>query len=323
VRAWLERLLTICCWATTFVNLAVALALRLADRHALPTLFAYGPRWVWIVPPILLLPTAILRTRRLLPLLGAIGISLFFVMQLELNLTRRGTPVQTLTVASFNAEGQRDVRAFAAFVQEIHADVVALQEWDEQAGPNALPGLTIQCAGDICVASRFAMTMRVALDRRSLGRHFPMAIGTEVSAPMGRFSFFSVHLETVRRGVEPVLDHGATGLGRMRRNADTRDQESRVASEWIARATLPAIVAGDFNLTTDSAIFRTHWSRWADAFESAGRGFGYTKFTRWWGARIDHVLFDDNWAAVSAGTGPDLGSDHRPVVAVLERRGTD
>jgi endonuclease/exonuclease/phosphatase family metal-dependent hydrolase len=323
VRARLGLLLTICCWATLFVDVCVALTLRFADRYSLPTLFAYGPRWVWIVPPLLLLPAAIFAVRRSLPLLGAITVSLWFVMQCEVNLTGRRAPIQPLTIVSFNAEGQRDVGTFAAFVREVHADVVALQEWDEEVGPNALPGLTIQCAGDICIGARFPMSMRIALDRRSMGRHVPMVVGTEVSAPIGRFSFFSVHLETVRRGVEPVLDHDATGLSRMRRNARTRDLESRAASEWIGRASAPAIVAGDFNLTTDSAIYRTHWSGWSNAFESAGRGFGYTKFTSWWGVRIDHVLFDGHWAAISARTGPDMGSDHRPVVVVLERRESD
>jgi endonuclease/exonuclease/phosphatase family metal-dependent hydrolase len=256
-------------------------------------------------------------------LLLAIGIALFFVMQLELNLIGGRRPVQPLTIVSFNAEGQHDVRAFAKFLRETNADLVALQEWGEEVGPDALPGFTIQCAGDICLATRFPMTPRIVLNRRARRGQLAMAVTTSVSTPTGRVAFVSVHLETVRKGVEPVLDRGATGLDRMRRNAQARDLESQIAAEWIARANEPAIIAGDFNLTTDSAIYRSHWSRWPNAFDSAGRGFGYSKFTSWWGARIDHVLFDRNWVAVSAGTGPNLGSDHRPVVAVLERRRTE
>jgi vancomycin resistance protein VanJ len=321
VRGWIPRALTICCWVTALVDISVWLALRFADRYSLPTLMAYGPRWVWIVPPVLLLPTALFQLRRLPPLLVAITVSLFFILQFELNATTGRTRAQQpLTIVSFNAEGQHDVSAFARFVRETKADVVALQEWDQEVGPNALPGMTIQCADDICVAARLSMTPRIALDRRAIGRHSAMAVGTEVNAPSGRFSFFSLHLETVRRGVEPVLDHGATGLVRMRRNATVRDVGSAVVSEWIARASSPVVVAGDFNLTTDSAIYRWHWSSWSNAFEKAGRGFGYTKFTSWWGARIDHVLFDARWVAISAASGPDLGSDHRPIVAVLDRR---
>lgn len=316
-----ESLLTIACWVTLVVDVAAWMSLSFADRYSLPTLMAYGPRWVWIVPPLLLFPTAIFRARRLWPLLLAIGVSFFFILQCELNATIGRTPTQhPLTIVSFNAEGQRDVRAFANFVRDTNADVVALQEWDEHVGPSALPGLTIQCAHDLCLAARFPMTPILALDRGVIGGHFAMSVGTTVHAPSGRFSLFSVHLETVRRGVEPVLNHGATGLVRMRRNARLRDLESRIVSEWIARANAPVVVAGDFNLTSDSAIYRSHWSGWSNAFETAGRGFGYTKFTSWWGARIDHVLYDNAWHAVSATTGPDLGSDHRPVVAVLERR---
>jgi endonuclease/exonuclease/phosphatase (EEP) superfamily protein YafD len=49
----------------------------------------------------------------------------------------------------------------------------------------------------------------------------------------------------------------------------------------------------------------------------AGWGYGYSKFTRWHGLRIDHVLADDNWRVANSYVADDHGGDHRPVVANL------
>ena len=52
-----------------------------------------------------------------------------------------------------------------------------------------------------------------------------------------------------------------------------------------------------------------------------GLGFGATKRTRWFGVRIDHVLAGPGWTTERAWIGPDLGSDHLPMVADLRWSG--
>jgi hypothetical protein len=79
----------------------------------------------------------------------------------------------------------------------------------------------------------------------------------------------------------------------------------------------PVIIAGDFNLTRANPLFQTNWSRYNDAFSDKGIGLGYTKHTRWHGARIDHLLSDDNWQTVSSVVGPDIGGDHHPLITRL------
>jgi len=95
-------------------------------------------------------------------------------------------------------------------------------------------------------------------------------------------------------------------------------KESTLLSQWV----LPyknVLIVGDFNMTTANPIYRKCWSRYTDVFSRAGHGFGYTKYTSWHGVRIDHVLCDDSWTAIHSEAGPDVGSDHRPVVAELRR----
>jgi endonuclease/exonuclease/phosphatase (EEP) superfamily protein YafD len=67
----------------------------------------------------------------------------------------------------------------------------------------------------------------------------------------------------------------------------------KVAIERLGQG---GLVAGDFNMPAESAIFRECWANRTDAFRAAGWGFGHTKFSRWWGTRIDHILAGPPWA---------------------------
>ncbi|MGI8547233.1 MAG: endonuclease/exonuclease/phosphatase family protein, partial [Gemmatimonadaceae bacterium] len=53
------------------------------------------------------------------------------------------------------------------------------------------------------------------------------------------------------------------------------------------------------------------------AFSHTGFGLGMTKYNGWIRVRIDHVLSGNAWHADRTTVGPDLGSDHRPVIVDL------
>ena len=81
------------------------------------------------------------------------------------------------------------------------------------------------------------------------------------------------------------------------------------------------ILAGDFNMPVDSTIYRDVWNRYANAFSTSGFGFGHTKHTdvRGWrfGIRIDHILTGPGWWPKRCRVGPDIGSDHLPLLVDL------
>lgn len=311
---WIE----VAAWACLLLECGAWLMVRQSDRAALPTLFAYGPRWIWLAPPVALLPAGIWRPRLLIPLVAALAIGLGGVLQFEVN-PLRGTAAgrPTVTVLTFNADGARVGGALLQIAEEARADILALQERHED---DELPGWTVRCAGRLCTASRYPVTAFEFLDRRLIGGYFAMATIAVVQTPIAPISFVNVHLETVREGIEAVQFGGVGGLPELRGNLFFRDLESKVVTAWIREhAPAVAIIAGDFNQPTDGAIYRRHWREWPDAFETAGRGFGYTKHTSWWGIRIDHVLSAPGWRARSAQVRPGLGSSHRPVVVTLER----
>ena len=126
-----------------------------------------------------------------------------------------------------------------------------------------------------------------------------------------------VHLETPRRGIERFRWGGE--VAGMSRNTLMRDAGSQRVSRSLMDARAPvAIIAGDFNMPVESRIYRRHWSGCTNAFSRRGRGFGYTRVLPKWSARIDHVLVcDPRWKVSRAFVGPDIGSDHLPVVVDL------
>jgi endonuclease/exonuclease/phosphatase (EEP) superfamily protein YafD len=133
--------------------------------------------------------------------------------------------------------------------------------------------------------------------------------------PAGVVEFVNVHLASPREGLDPFIRQGhVSGL---RASLTERWNESAAVERWLGDPVDPRLIAGDFNLPADSAIFRRHWGRYTDCFSTAGWGWGWTKYTRWFGARIDHVLAGPGWACPHCVVGPDVGSDHRPLVAEL------
>ena len=104
----------------------------------------------------------------------------------------------------------------------------------------------------------------------------------------------------------------------MKQMTEDRRSESEMARQLAAESIGPVIVAGDFNMPVDSALYERYWSGLQNAFSIAGLGYGQTKFTRFYGIRIDHVLASREWQILTARVGPNLGGDHRPLVVDLQ-----
>jgi endonuclease/exonuclease/phosphatase (EEP) superfamily protein YafD len=304
-----------------------ALLWTVGDRWWLATLVTYGPRWVWAAPLSILIPAAAVIRPKLLWLLLIAGVVVIgpvmgFCVPRP---TMAGEPAAafTIRVLTCNAGGV-DLRpgALAELIAATRPDVVALQE----GSVRSLPAGSWSDGWDLrtTVASRYPILEVEKLRREDLGGD-GFVTRFDLDTPGGLVHFFNLHLETVREGLEAVLSSkrrpwkGAPGLSA---NIDLRARESEVASRWVGEVSGPVLIAGDFNLPADSDIFQLFWSPYTDAFSSAGLGLGYTKFTRWHGIRIDHILAGPGWRCRRCWVGPDVGSDHRPVLADLVWIGT-
>src|SRR5262249_32251148 len=125
----------------------------------------------------------------------------------------------------------------------------------------------------------------------------------------------SVHLLTPRKGIEAILGEKWLGVGTFRDKAAELRFESDLVRRWVAGSPGSILLAGDFNLTSEHALFRRDWSGYTDAFSRAGWGLGHTMFTRRIGLRIDHVLCGPGWRPIRCWVADtDVGSAHRAVL---------
>ncbi|WP_199286985.1 endonuclease/exonuclease/phosphatase family protein [Pseudomonas mangrovi] len=100
--------------------------------------------------------------------------------------------------------------------------------------------------------------------------------------------------------------------------ARARDRTLAEESERLAQGDKAALMAGDFNATP--------WSRTLFGIDprlQRASGLAPTWPNAFSGLSLlplDHVFASGHWRRIDAGLGPDLGSDHRPVVVHLQLR---
>jgi endonuclease/exonuclease/phosphatase family metal-dependent hydrolase len=297
-----------------------ALLGTVGDRWWLATAVMYGPRWIWAAPMAVLVPAAAAFRPRFLWLLLVTAIVIigpvmgFCVPWPSLGSAPDGFAIRVLTC---NVGGGLRPADLARVIAEAGADIVALQEGHMQLLPaEAWPvGWTVQTT----VASRYPIRRVEKLSRRMLGGA-GFVTRFDLETPGGLVHFVNLHLQSVRNGLQPMIfsrHRPWRAASELAANIDLRARESEAASGWVSEVSDPVLIAGDFNLPVDSDIYQRCWSSYTDAFTSAGLGFGYTWFSRWHGVRIDHILAGPGWRVRRCWVGPDVGSDHRPVVADL------
>ena len=115
----------------------------------------------------------------------------------------------------------------------------------------------------------------------------------------------SVHLPSPHYGLAESLDRKTLisfrGSRLLAEESRDRRRQSEAAVKMADEIRQPLIVAGDFNMPADSAVYRETWGRFNNAFSRCGFGFGHTErpgsFGWLFGVRIDHILSGTQLAA--------------------------
>lgn len=301
--------------------------LLLADRWWLGTVLAYGPRWPFVAPAIVLLPLLLLTGRYVAA--AATALVAAFVAWPVMGWVPPSlgggpeVPADALAVKVITLNAQRAELTeprIVKLIEDEKPDVVVVQECGTREDSDPVPdGYELRATQPLCFLSRFPIRSVDLRNQKDVYERYGSGeiVLVEVETPSGPVFIQNVHLETVRDGLEALLHERLGGIPVMDANIEQRRWESELAREWARRAKGPLIVAGDFNLPVESAIYAEHWRDLESTFERCGEGYGYTKETRTFGVRIDHVLTDERWACREARVGPRIGSDHRPVIVDL------
>ncbi|MBS0266678.1 MAG: endonuclease/exonuclease/phosphatase family protein [Planctomycetes bacterium] len=289
------------------------------------TLLTFGPRWVVLVPGVLLgLIAVVIRRKALIPivlgLVVGVGPVTGFCFPWRGALSTPPQALLTLRVVSVNVDRGTDLPLLFQMLDEVDPDVIAFQE-----GAFIAPVLAelkgkykVSGTHDTFIATRYRIIERVNAPHGQ-GRKHPPAVRCNLETPAGIIHVHCLHLMTLRDGFEAVIRRRLQGRGELERVTAIRNQESDLVAKFAHEVDGPALVLGDFNMVGESSIFHRDWGNWQDAFAVQGLGLGATFFTRHVGLRIDHILADSmHWRIKSCRVGPDLHGQHRPLIAELD-----
>lgn len=286
------------------------------------TILLFAPRWV-LLPPLGIVALAIIvwRPRFLWISLATAVLIIWPTMGFRIGFGEKREVVESADCVTFMTAniGYANHWRIQEEIKRINPDFVVLQE-STAAKAEEILGDSWNVAGGhgVCIASRLPILETIAFSAQDVGRWSSPAVAAQIQLPAGRFWLVGVHLETPRWGLEElaVTRRGLEGIDELEANTARRAHESQAVREWINQLPGPLVVAGDFNMPVDSRIYGQYWSSFANAFSECGRGFGYTKYTRWHGIQIDHLLASDQWRIASAEVGSALGGDHRPLIVI-------
>lgn len=341
--AWLARLvhpaaprrLPRLLWLATLGYLAFALLAAaglwfLADRWWVATVLLFGPRWVLALPLVVLIPAALWWDRPLLaPLLVASLVAFGPVIGLHSGWRRlfvAPDPERDIRVMTFNTEGGHGMAwSPTAVLEGLGVDVAALQECLPAIAElvSALSGWYTDARDDACLISRFPILAVEQMDREMFLDAQGSGLVVTYRLDMGGRAVLltNLHLETPRAGLEAIRSGDLlAGAPLLKGRSLYRGFEHRFARRWVDGLRGPRLVLGDFNSPSESPMFRSYWGDWQNAFNRVGVGLGGTRLDGWIRARIDHILADDGWTVVRSWVGPNLGSDHAPLLADLRLR---
>jgi endonuclease/exonuclease/phosphatase (EEP) superfamily protein YafD len=321
IGVWLYLALVLSVWAVQRIE---------GDHWWLATLLLFGPRWLTGLPLLLFVPAATVWNKCLLrPLAAAALIVLVPIMGLCLPIGRLHVPSgTTVRILTCNVKGQcQDNAALNELIRTAAPDVVALQDcWQDVRVAWPKDWHVLQ-NGELVVASKYPLREVRTISGRRLGHVWPRrnVFYCVVELPQADSAFCCVHLPSPHYGIASVIDRktliSPSRSDLLKEEIEERLEQAKNAAEMIASISTPVILAGDFNLPTDSTIYQQVWAEYWNAFSLTGCGFGYTEwpevpFVRF-GIRIDHILSGSNWRPTRCWVGPDVGSDHLPLIAEL------
>ncbi len=219
-----------------------------------------------------------------------------------------------LRVVSVNILGQnQEYEKVMGFLEQVDADVVFIHEanrlWEnalsEAIGGGRIGYQLFRSRPDHLIFATLVLASQPLSEVISHGWAESEARAVEVIADLG-------DTKVTLLGIHPLAPTN-------RRRAALRDAQFEFVSDWAGETTGPTVVTGDFNATPWSHVF----GPLADAgLRNSQRGYGLSTSFPVGGSfltsvSIDHLLHSSHLLVADRWLGPDIGSDHFPLVVDL------
>ncbi|HKP63963.1 MAG TPA: endonuclease/exonuclease/phosphatase family protein [Polyangiales bacterium] len=331
------------CYAYVVGLVITLLALRFVGDHFWFTGVAlYVPRVLFGLPILLFIPLLLWMgmLRLLWTQLAAALIVMFPLMGFVLPRPIASAGAEPLRVLSYNvANCGAGEEAIAGAVARHTADVVLMQE---VCMPSRLLVERLQqdypevyAKGQFLLASRYPLVgPRDSGEGQWITGHpSEHSMRYELETPLGRIAFYNFHPQSPRWALYAVAGmrvrtslragtfwRGGASEDTFRENFASRERQLAAVARRADAETLPRILSGDTNLTGLSPVFARYFGEYQDGFPSAGWGFGYTFPSGEPWLRLDRIMASHELRFVSFQVGCADESDHRCVIAQIDRR---
>ncbi|WP_114750980.1 endonuclease/exonuclease/phosphatase family protein [Pleomorphovibrio marinus] len=169
----------------------------------------------------------------------------------------------------------------------------------------------------VAIVSRFPIINegRVFDNRRNNGAMF-----VDLVVKKDTMRIYNVHLESMSIPAEELSDvegiklHYRETIRKIKNGTIMRAEQLKTLKEHMENSPYPVIIAGDFNDIPYSYTYFSLRSILNNAFEEAGKGFGFTYNKVLFFLRIDHIFHDKVFKAKNFRTHTEVDySDHYPI----------
>ncbi|WP_316932671.1 endonuclease/exonuclease/phosphatase family protein [Anditalea andensis] len=151
------------------------------------------------------------------------------------------------------------------------------------------------------------------------------AIFTDINIEGDTVRIYNTHLESMNikaddlNNIEGIKENYRDTFRKLKSGTQTRAKQVEILKDHITSSPYPVIVAGDFNDVPYSYTYFTMKSILNNAYEAAGRGFGFTYNRVLFFLRIDQLFFDNGFTAKNFNTYREVDySDHYPISAIFQ-----
>jgi endonuclease/exonuclease/phosphatase (EEP) superfamily protein YafD len=250
--------------------------------------------------------------RTVLTAAAVLTLQLAFIIPLYLGGPGGAPPAEFVRVVSLNLfSGNRDIAAVRQFLEECHPDVVVLEEFTPRWAAEL--GVLLEDYPHRILEARQGNFGIALLSRYPIVSQRPEWSLREIPTVVARLALPGGEATVV--GVHTFPPIGPSGS--QRRNLLLGELGALTAATEG-----PVLLLGDLNCTSWSPHFQTLLRE--GRLSDSRRGFGVQPTwpaQRWWlRIPIDHCLVSRECSVYRHRVGPDLGSDHLPIVVDLTIR---
>ncbi|MEZ4858150.1 MAG: endonuclease/exonuclease/phosphatase family protein [Flavobacteriaceae bacterium] len=237
--------------------------------------------------------------------------------------------VMTYNVRLFNAyEKKPNVQEVASSISKLlkeeTPDVVCIQEYylGNTADFSAYPYQFIHFKDSThklghAIFSKHPIVNQGAFD---FEKTYNNSIFADITVGKDTIRVYNLHLQSL--GILPTVDFiQQKGTEKIRNKISETfvKQERQVAAILAHKKAInyPIIIAGDFNNTAFSYIYKQLKEGMIDAFEEGGNGLGASFYFNHYPLRIDFILASEKFEIINFIHSKESFSDHRPIFAKL------